>query len=136
MMRTANPALNAKTFVGLRPYEAETAMTIQGAVNKTAILLLLALVSASYTWKLFFNAWDPAVVTPWMIGGALGIGFSLFVVVIAALNLVLDFDFIENGAAQGAPKYMEWYAAFGLMVTLVWLYIEILRLLAKLADRR
>ena len=71
-----------------------------------------------------------------MIGGALGIGFSLFVVVIAALNLVLDFDFIENGAAQGAPKYMEWYAAFELMVTLVWLYIEILRLLAKLADRR
>jgi len=49
---------------------------------------------------------------------------------------VLDFDFIESGAAQGAPKYMEWYAAFGLMVTLVWLYIEILRLLAKLADRR
>ena len=68
--------------------------------------------------------------------GLLGIGFSLFVVVIAALNLVLDFDFIEHGAEQGAPKYMEWYAAFGLMVTLVWLYIEILRLLAKLRDRR
>ncbi len=67
--------------------------------------------------------------------GILGIGFSLFVVVIAALNLVLDFDFIENGAARGAPKYMEWYAAFGLMVTLIWLYIEILRLLAKLASR-
>jgi len=68
--------------------------------------------------------------------GIVGIGFSLFVVVIAALNLVLDFDFIENGAAHGAPKYMEWYAAFGLMVTLIWLYIEILRLLAKLRDRR
>ena len=67
--------------------------------------------------------------------GLMGIGFSLFVVVIAALNLVLDFDFIESGAAQGAPKYMEWYAAFGLMVTLVWLYLEILRLLAKLKDR-
>ena len=52
------------------------------------------------------------------------------------LNLVLDFDFIENGAARGAPKYMEWYAAFGLMVTLIWLYIEILRLLAKLRGRR
>ncbi|HEX6040616.1 Bax inhibitor-1/YccA family protein, partial [Longimicrobium sp.] len=62
----------------------------------------------------------------------LGIGISLFVVVIAALNLVLDFDFIESGAELGAPKYMEWYAAFGLMVTLVWLYLEILRLLAKL----
>lgn len=68
-------------------------------------------------------------------GSALGIGFSLFVVVIAALNLVLDFDFIEKGAEQGAPKFMEWYGAFGLMVTLIWLYLEILRLLSKLRSR-
>lgn len=68
--------------------------------------------------------------------GLIGIGFSLFVVVIASLNLVLDFDFIEQGAAQGAPKYMEWYAAFGLMVTLIWLYLEMLRLLSKLRSRR
>ena len=68
--------------------------------------------------------------------GTFGILFSLFVVVIAALNLVLDFDFIEEGAERGAPKYMEWYAAFGLMVTLIWLYLEILRLLAKLQQRR
>ena len=67
--------------------------------------------------------------------GIIGIGFSLFVVAIAALNLVLDFDFIENGADRGAPKYMEWYAAFGLIVTLVWLYIEILRLLSKIRSR-
>ena len=67
--------------------------------------------------------------------GIVGIGFSLFVIVIAALNLVLDFDFIENGVEQGAPKYMEWYGAFGLMVTLVWLYIEFLRLLSKLNSR-
>ncbi len=67
--------------------------------------------------------------------GLVGIAFSLFVVVIAALNLVLDFDFIENGVEQGAPKYMEWYGAFGLMVTLVWLYIEFLRLLSKLQSR-
>ena len=66
----------------------------------------------------------------------LSIGFSLFVVIIASLNLVMDFDFIENGAANGAPKYMEWYGAFGLMVTLIWLYLEILRLLAKLSSRR
>ncbi|WP_372752614.1 Bax inhibitor-1/YccA family protein [Labilibaculum sp.] len=65
----------------------------------------------------------------------LSIGISLFVVVIAALNLVLDFDFIEKGAQSGAPKYMEWYGAFGLMVTLVWLYVELLRLLSKLARR-
>jgi uncharacterized YccA/Bax inhibitor family protein len=68
--------------------------------------------------------------------GPIGIGFSLVVVVIAALNLVLDFDFVEQGARAGAPKYMEWYAAFGLIVTLVWLYIEILRLLSKLRERR
>lgn len=67
--------------------------------------------------------------------GLIGIGFSAVVVVIAALNLVLDFDFIEQGAERGAPKYMEWYAAFGLIVTLVWLYMEILRLLSKLQRR-
>jgi len=67
--------------------------------------------------------------------GPIGIGFSLFVVVIAALNLVLDFDFIEQAAERGMPKYLEWYGAFAMMVTLVWLYIEILRLLAKLRSR-
>ncbi|MCY1720530.1 Bax inhibitor-1/YccA family protein [Prolixibacteraceae bacterium Z1-6] len=65
----------------------------------------------------------------------LSIGISLFVVAIAALNLILDFSFIEKASAQGAPKYMEWYGAFGLMVTLIWLYLEILRLLSKLASR-
>jgi uncharacterized YccA/Bax inhibitor family protein len=68
--------------------------------------------------------------------GPIGILFSLVVVVIAALNLILDFSFIEQSAARGAPKYMEWYAAFGLMVTLIWLYLEIIRLLSKLRDRR
>jgi len=68
--------------------------------------------------------------------GLFAIGFSVFVVVIAAMNLVMDFDFIEKGAEAGAAKYMEWYGAFGLMVTLVWLYLEILRLLAKLQSRR
>jgi uncharacterized YccA/Bax inhibitor family protein len=64
-----------------------------------------------------------------------GIVFSLFVVVIAALNLVIDFDFIEQGAEAKAPRYMEWYGAFGLMVTLIWLYLEILRLLSKLRSK-
>ena len=67
--------------------------------------------------------------------GIFGIGFSLFVVGVAALNLVLDFDFIEQGAENSLPKYMEWYGAFSLMVTLIWLYLEILRLLAKLRSR-
>jgi len=67
--------------------------------------------------------------------GILGIVFSFIVVAVAALNLVLDFDFIEQGVQAGAPKYMEWYGAFGIMVTLVWLYIEILRLLSKMRSR-
>ncbi len=67
--------------------------------------------------------------------GPIGIAFSLFVVAIAALNLVLDFDFIEQGVKFGAPKYMEWYGAFGIIVTLVWLYLEILRLLSKFRSR-
>jgi uncharacterized YccA/Bax inhibitor family protein len=67
--------------------------------------------------------------------GPIGIAFSLFVCAIAALNLVLDFDFIEQGVNYGAPKFMEWYGAFGIMVTLVWLYLEILRLLSKLRSR-
>jgi uncharacterized YccA/Bax inhibitor family protein len=246
-MRTANPALNDKTFAGFRAATAE-AMTVNGTVGKTALLLLLALMGAGWVWKMFFTTGNPAAVMPWMIGGLvgglvfamvtifkrewagvtaplyalleglflggvsaffearfpgiviqsvgltfgtliallaayrsgiiratenfklgvaaatggifvvylvsmvmgffgirmpfihdsgiIGIGFSLFVVVVAALNLVLDFDFIEHGAERGAPKYMEWYAAFGLIVTLVWLYLEILRLLAKLQSRR
>jgi uncharacterized YccA/Bax inhibitor family protein len=69
-------------------------------------------------------------------GSLMSIGISLFIVIIASLNLVMDFDFIEEGAEKGAPKYMEWYGAFGLLVTLVWLYLEILRLLAKLNSRK
>jgi len=68
--------------------------------------------------------------------GPIGIGFSVFVVGLAAFNLLLDFDFIEKGSASGLPKSMEWYGAFGLMVTLVWLYLEVLRLLRKIQDRR
>ena len=67
--------------------------------------------------------------------GPLGIGISMVVVVVAALNFILDFDVIEKGAKSGAPRYMEWYGAFGLLVTLVWLYLEILRLLSKLNRR-
>jgi uncharacterized YccA/Bax inhibitor family protein len=72
----------------------------------------------------------------WSSASPVGIGISLVVVVVAALNLVLDFDVIQQGAARGAPKYMEWYGAFGLLVTLVWLYLEMLRLLSKLNQRR
>jgi uncharacterized YccA/Bax inhibitor family protein len=247
-MRTGNPALGDKTFTGVgRVARAEEAMTAQGTANKAMLLLLCVLVTASWTWSLYYRALNPQAVTPWVAVGAIAgfivalvtvfkqtwapvtaplyalleglviggvsalfeaqfpgiviqavgltfgtclalllayksrliratenfkmgvvaatggivlfyiltmvlgffgirmplmyqnswasIGFSLFVVVIAALNLVLDFDFIEQGAAQSAPKYMEWYGAFGLMVTLIWLYLEMIRLLAKLRSR-
>ena len=69
-------------------------------------------------------------------GSLISIGASLFIVIIASLNLVMDFDFIEEGAEKRVPKYMEWFGAFGLLVTLVWLYLEILRLLSKLNSRK
>lgn len=79
----------------------------------------------------FFNFQVPLIHS----SGLFGIGFSLFVIVIASLNLAMDFKFIEDGAEQKAPKYMEWYSAFGLMVTLIWLYLEVLKLLLKLRRR-
>jgi uncharacterized YccA/Bax inhibitor family protein len=96
---------------------------IVGATLGIAVVYL-----ASMVLQLFFHTAIPLIHE----NSPIGIAFSLVVVAIASLNLVLDFDFIENGVAYGAPKWMEWYAAFGLTVTLVWLYIEILRLLAKL----
>ena len=84
------------------------------------------------TWVLSFFG----VSLPFLHEGSLmGIGFSLFIVAIAALNLILDFDMIEQGAALGAPKYMEWYGAFGLLVTIVWLYVEMLKLLSRFSSR-
>jgi uncharacterized YccA/Bax inhibitor family protein len=96
---------------------------IVGATFGIVVVYLVSMVL-----QLFFHTAIPMIND----GGPIGITFSLVVVGIAALNLVLDFDFIENGVASGAPKWMEWYAAFGLIVTLVWLYIEVLRLLSKM----
>jgi uncharacterized YccA/Bax inhibitor family protein len=100
-----------------------------GVVAATGGIFILYLVN--FGMRLFgFEGMGFIHESSWM-----GIAFSGFVVVIAALNLVLDFDFIESGVEAGAPKYMEWYGAFGLVVTLVWLYLEILRLLSKLQSR-
>jgi uncharacterized YccA/Bax inhibitor family protein len=248
LMRTSNPTLNDNAFRSENVAYGQESMTIQGTVNKTGILLLCTIVTAAWTWNMFFNSptkeavmplaalggiggfivaivtvfkknWAPitaplyALLEGLILGsisalfelrfpgiaiqavsltfgvlivmlvayrsriipvtdklrigivaatgaialfyfaqmilgffhiqfttingsGPIGIGFSLLVVGIAALNLVLDFDFIERGANFGAPKYMEWYGAFGLMVTLIWLYLEMLRLLSKMRDRR
>jgi uncharacterized YccA/Bax inhibitor family protein len=95
-----------------------------GVVAATGAVCLVYLVGFIAS---FFGAHIPLIHST----GWVGIGFSLVVVVIAALNLILDFDFIEQGVRRGAPKYMEWYGGFSLMVTLVWMYLEILRLLAK-----
>ncbi|MBA3532449.1 MAG: Bax inhibitor-1/YccA family protein [Ardenticatenales bacterium] len=245
-MRTANPALNEKTFREVAVGTDESRMTLEGTINKTVILLFLLVLTASAVWIQTAGDRTPQVM-PWVIGGSIGglvmaiitafrkewspfttpiyalleglalgglsvlfelefpgiviqavaltfgvllsllvayrtgliratdnfkrgvvaatgaimliylaglilrlfgigipyihesgpigIAFSLVVVTVAALNLVLDFDFIEHGVEQGAPKFMEWYAAFGLIVTLVWLYLELLRLLSKLRKR-
>jgi uncharacterized YccA/Bax inhibitor family protein len=89
---------------------------------------------ATFVLRLFHVNIDESM--PFINGGGMfGIGFSLIIVAVAAMNLILDFDMIEQGAEMGAPKYMEWYGAFGLMVTFVWLYLEILRLLSKINRR-
>ncbi len=98
---------------------------VVAATGSVMVIYLIGFVLQIFGFSSFLNG-----------SGLFSIGLSLVVVTIAALNLVLDFDFIAQGAQSGAPKYMEWYSAFGLMVTLVWLYIEILRLLMKLNERR
>jgi uncharacterized YccA/Bax inhibitor family protein len=109
----------------IRPTE-NLKLGIAAATGGVALVYLAGFVMS------FFGAGIPLIHG----SGPIGIGFSIVVVCVAALNLVLDFDFIEQGAEHGAPKYMEWYAAFGLLVTLVWLYLEMLRLLAKAQERR
>ncbi len=99
-----------------------------GIIAATGGICLIYLVGFALS---FFNMQIPFIHG----NGLIGIGFSVVVVIIAALNLVLDFDFIEQSSKAGAPKSMEWYGAFGLMVTLVWLYVEILRLLSKFNSR-
>ena len=100
-----------------------------GVVAATGGIFFVYLISWVLSW---FSVSVPLIHS----NSNMSILFSIGVVVIAALNLVLDFDFIEEGSEKGAPKYMEWYGAFGLLVTLIWLYLEILRLLAKLSSRR
>lgn len=100
-----------------------------GIVAATGGIFFVYLISWILSW---FSVSVPMIHS----NSNMSILFSIGVVVIAALNLVLDFDFIEEGSEKGAPKYMEWYGAFGLLVTLIWLYLEILRLLAKLSSRR
>lgn len=100
---------------------------VVAATGGIAIFYLLTMLLSFFHVSLFSSVYG---------SGPIGIAFSFFVVLIASLNLVLDFDFVEQGVAYGAPRYMEWYAAFGIMVTLIWLYLEIIRLLAKMRSNR
>jgi uncharacterized YccA/Bax inhibitor family protein len=252
LLQSSSPALNDRAFQNARNISLTTdsVMTVRGAIHKTLLLLLLAVLGASYSWRVFASAISPelgaAAAMPYLWGGLIGglvfsliaifsprrsrwaaplyavcegvclgaisamynaasqgiavqavgltlavlflmlmlyrtgaikvtdklrsgiiiavgaialfylatwiagmftsvaflhdssplsIGISLFIVGVAALSFLLDFDFIERGAQMGAPKYMEWYGAFGLMLTLVWLYLEMLRLLSKVNRR-
>ena len=110
---------------GLRILRA-TPRFVKGVIGATFGIMFLYL--GSFIFSLFSGS-APSFLTS---ASPLSIGISVVIVIVAALNLILDFDFIENGSKRGLPRYMDWYAAFGLMVTLVWLYLEMLRLLSKI----
>jgi uncharacterized YccA/Bax inhibitor family protein len=112
---------------GLIAWDRNTQIAVSSALVAIVLIYLVSIIGS-------FSGW---YAIPYIHGaGPIGIGFSLFVIGIAALCLVADFDFIEKGVERGAPKQLEWRAAFGLMVTLIWLYLEILKLLAKIAASR
>lgn len=112
---------------GLRILRA-TPKFVKGVIAATFGILLMY--AAGWILSLLFHGFSPF----WTSSGAFGTVISVIIVVVAALNLILDFDFIERGSQNQLPAYMDWYAAFGLMVTLIWLYLEILRLLARMRD--
>lgn len=113
----------------IRPGPVFKKIVITATLGLVAYFLLALVLGITGVMPSLMSVYDPSN------GGLISIGFSLFVVGLASANLVLDFDFIEQGARNKAPKYMEWYGGFGLLVTLIWLYLEVLRLLAKLQSR-
>ena len=130
---TAIAATMLTTLVMLTLYRSGVIKVTQRF--RSIIFIAIASIAVFYLARLVFSLFG--VILPFGVGDSslISIGISVVIVVVAALSLMLDFDFIERGAAMEAPKYMEWYGAFGLMVTIVWLYLEILKLLAKIAAR-
>jgi len=123
----------AALFVMLVSYRTGWIQATEGFRRGLMIAMMALMAFYAVVWIAgFFGVHPPTFING---GGMIGIGFSLFVVGIATLNLILDFDLIERGSQEGLEKYMEWYCGFALMVTLVWLYMEILRLLSKLSRR-
>jgi len=123
----------ATLLILLLAYKAGIVRATRGF--KLGILTATGAIALVYAANMIMSLFFHRQITSLYSSSPLGIGISLFVVVIAALNLIIDFDLIENAAKMGAPRYMEWYGAFGLMITLIWLYTEILRLLGKLQRR-
>ncbi len=123
----------AVLFAMLVAYRTGWIQATEGFRRGLMIAMVALMLFYGIVWiASFFGIQPPSFING---GGIVGIGFSLFVVGIAALNLILDFDFIERASQEGLEKYMEWYSAFALMVTLIWLYFEILRLLSKINRR-
>ena len=125
--------LTAGTAVGMYALYSTGVIKVTNTFKRVVIFATLG-IFIMYLVSIIMNLFGAQM--PYLHDSSpIGIGISLVIVTVAALNLVLDFDMINKGAEQGAPKYMEWYGAFGLMVTIVWLYLEILRLLSKFASR-
>ncbi len=123
----------AALFVMLVSYRTGWIQATEGFRRGLMIAMMALMAFYAVVWIAgFFGVHPPTFING---GGLIGIGFSLFVVGIATLNLILDFDLIERGSQEGLEKYMEWYGGFALMVTLIWLYFEMLRLLSKLSRR-
>jgi uncharacterized YccA/Bax inhibitor family protein len=120
-------------LVMLLAYKTGAIRATQGL--KMGVLAATGGIALLYMTEIFMGAFFHLSVPAINGSGTIGIGFSIVVVCVASLNLVLNFDRIETAVSNGAPKYMEWYGAFGMMVTLVWLYLEMLRLLSKLRRR-
>jgi uncharacterized YccA/Bax inhibitor family protein len=116
-------------FVLLLAYKTGIVRATRGF--KLGVIAATGAIALVYAANLILNLFFHRATSILQSSTPLGIGISVVIVIVAALNLILDFDMIETGAKMGAPKYMEWYGAFGLMVTLIWLYLEILRLLGK-----
>lgn len=107
-----------------------------GGTLATCVMVATAGVALLYTASLLMQMFGVGSIRFIHSNSPMGIGFTAVVVVLASLNLVMDFQFVEEAAERGSPKYMEWYAAFGVLATLIWLYIEVLRLLSKIASRK
>lgn len=140
MMNAAYPGIALQALAGTFGTLAVMLLLYKAGVLKatagfrTGVMAATGGIAVIYLVSMLFNWFG--ITVPFIYGsGLFGVGFSLLVVGIAALNLVLDFDLIQKGSQAGAPKYMEWFGAFGLMVTLVWLYLEILRLSSKLRSK-